>query len=102
MKTRKVITKKDISIRSKLDEMNGDLISEEIYLQAHKEMNLQKIENKVWAMLGDSNLPYSDLSFFGSGSGNYKQELFACSLLYLQAIATVLNKPMPKDVKKIA
>lgn len=97
MFTRKVLSKKDIELQNKLDEMVGYQISENIYAEIHKSVNIQKIENKIWAMLGDKELPYSDSNFFD----NKAEGLFSCNLIYMQAIAIVLNKPFPMSANEM-
>ena len=106
MLTRKVLTQKDIDLEDKLDNMLGSEISEKVYALASSPKNFGKIEEKIWAMMGNSNLPYSNIEYFDGLAKEYEDVdehdlysacLYNCDLIYMQAIAHVLKMPIPKN-----
>ena len=102
----KHITKSDIDLRDKLDNMLGSEISEEIYNKCMSPKTFQKIEDKVWAMMRNSASPFSKTATYEGLADEYDAAddrdkwsacLYNCDLLHMTAIASILKLPIPRS-----
>jgi len=115
MRTTNIITKEDIDLEDKLDNMLESEISEDVYNKCNEPKTFEKIEKKIWNMINDKKLPYYYLEWFEHLGKTYLEcEGYAnkddadehdfwsacfynCDLIYMQAIAYILGLEIPND-----
>ncbi len=101
-----IVSKEDIDLVDKLDNMIDNEISEEIYNKCMDPETLKKIEEEVWKLMNDSSEPFSKAEYYEGLADEYEAaddhdlksaEVYNCDLLYMVAIANVLGLPRPED-----
>lgn len=99
------VTYKDIDLVDKLDNMYCSEISEEIFEKCMDKEIFKKIEEKAWELMNDKDSKFSKAEFYDGLSDDDESEdehdmwsscLYNCDLLYMTAIAYVLNLEIPK------
>ena len=102
----KHVTYEDIDIKGKLGNMLDCEISQEIYDKCINMQTQQRIKYKIWELINDSSLAFSKTSFYEGLAKEYEPKddhdmwsacLYNCDLLYMTAIASVLNLEIPKS-----
>ncbi len=101
----KLVTREDIDLLNKLSNMTNSEISEEIYDKCVEEETFAKIENKVWELLSDTSSRFSQSEYYDGLAREYEPIddhdywtacLYNCDLIYMVAIAMVLDLEIPK------
>lgn len=101
-----ILTREDIDLYNKLGNLVDSEISERIYDRCNEPENFSRIEDKVWSLLTDPNDQFYFLEFFRHLGKEIETDdehefwsgcLYNCDLIYMQAIAYVLNLPKPKS-----
>lgn len=101
------VTREDIDLIDKLENMVDSEISQEIKDKCDEEETFKKIEEKVWELMNDNSSKFSKKDFYdgladGYEAVDYKDMLSACvyncDFLYMTAIACVLDLEIPKSV----
>ncbi len=107
----KYITYEDIDLVDKLDNMLDCEIAEEIYNKCQDNVIFKKIEEKIWELINNKDSKFAYTDFYEGLAKEYEAVdeydmwsacLYNCDLLYMTAIAYVLNLEIPKsscDVK---
>lgn len=99
-----VIKKEDIDLDNKLCNMLDSEISEATYDKCIELYD--EIEEKIWELLNDENSVFSNPDTYQGLEGTYESidnhdlwtaRLYNCDLLYMIAIANVLDLPIPED-----
>ena len=100
------VTYKDIDLIDKLDNMYCSEISEEIFEKCMEKETFKKIEEKVWELMNDRNSEFSKAEFYDGLFDEDESEdehyvwtscLYNCDLLYMTAIAHVLDLETPES-----
>lgn len=100
------VTREDIELIGKLENMFESEISEAIYDTCHEPEFFKKIEEEIWRLMNDNNEPFSKADFYEGLADEYDAvdeddlkaaELYNCDLLYMVGIANVLGLKRPKD-----
>ena len=95
----------DIDLCDKLENMLDSEISEEIYKLCQCKDIFIQVEQKVWELMNDSNSKFSKANFYEGLADEYEAIdehdmwsacLYNCDLLYMTAIAMVLNLEIPQ------
>lgn len=101
-----ILTKDDIDLIDKLDNMHESEISEEIYEKCNEPEFFSKIEEEVWNLMKDPEEKFHNSDFYEGLEGEYEAadehdlwsaRLYNCDLIYMVAIANVLGLQRPKD-----
>ena len=96
----------DIDLIDKLDNMYCSEISEEIFEKCMEKETFKKIEAKVWELMNDRNSEFSKAEFYDGLFDEDESEdehyvwtscLYNCDLLYMTAIAHVLDLETPES-----
>lgn len=104
MKVTEYFTKDQIDVEGKLSNMLDSEISADIYHECQE--HLREIEDTVWELMTDPDRPFSDTEFYSHLSPRYEPtdfrddldaNVYNCDLLYMIAIAIVLQLPIPED-----
>lgn len=100
------ITYDDIDIAGKLGNMLDCEISQEVYNKCMEAEAQEKIKDKVWELINDNSSAFSKTSFYEGLAKEHEAVddhdmwaacLYNCDLLYMTAIAHVLNLETPKS-----
>ena len=100
------MTRNDIELLNKLDNMCGSEISESIYKECLIPENIEKIKNKVWELLTDTNSKFACSDYYVGLADDYEAKdekdmwsacVYNCDLLYMTAIAHVFGLEIPKN-----
>ena len=100
------VTREDIELIDKLNNMCGSEISEEIYEQCMKKKNFEAIEEKVWDLMNNKNSKFSKAELYEGMADEYEAAdehdmwsacVYNCDLLYMTAIACILNLEIPES-----
>lgn len=104
------LSKEDIALIDKLDNMTYSEISESIYDLCMEEETFKKIDEKIWHLMTDESSPFSKASFYDglaeeieakSEWQKWSASLYNCDLLYMTAIAYVLGLEIPQTAGDI-
>lgn len=100
------LTKDDVDLIDKLNNMYESEISEEIYEKCNEPEFFSKIEEEVWNLMKNPEEKFHNSDFYVGLEGEYEAEdehdlwsarLYNCDLIYMVAIATVLGLQRPND-----
>lgn len=100
------LTKDDVDLIDKLDNMYESEISEEIYEKCNEPEFFSKIEEEVWNLMKNPEEKFHNSDFYEGLEGEYEAEdehdlwsarLYNCDLIYMVAIANVLGLQRPND-----
>lgn len=102
----KHVSRESIDLLNKLSNLVCSEIAEEIYEKCVEEKTFKKIEDKIWQLMEDSESKFSRANFYEGLADEYdpiNEEdkwsacVYNCDLLYMTAIAYVLNLEIPKS-----
>lgn len=100
------LTKDDVDLIDKLNNMYESEISEEIYEKCNEPEFFSKIEEEVWNLMKNPEEKFHNSDFYVGLEGEYEAEdehdlwsarLYNCDLIYMVAIAAVLGLQRPND-----
>lgn len=100
------LTKDDVDLIDKLNNMYESEISEEIYEKGNEPEFFSKIEEEVWNLMKNPEEKFHNSDFYVGLEGEYEAEdehdlwsarLYNCDLIYMVAIAAVLGLQRPND-----
>ncbi len=100
------VTREDIDLLNKLSNMCDSEISEEIYDRCIEEKSFEAIEDRVWKLMNDKNSKFSKAALYEGLADEYEATdecemwsacVYNCDLLYMTAIAYVLNLEIPES-----
>lgn len=100
------LTKDDVDLIDKLNNMYESEISEEIYEKCNEPEFFSKIEEEVWNLMKNPEEKFHNSNFYVGLEGEYEAEdehdlwsarLYNCDLIYMVAIAAVLGLQRPND-----
>lgn len=100
------LTKKDIDLIDKLNNMCEIEISEDIYEKCNEPQLFSKIEEEVWNLMNNPEEEFHNSDFYEGLEGEYEAmdehdlwsaRLYNCDLIYMVAIASVLGLQRPND-----
>ena len=104
----KFVTRVDIDLIDKLDNMYCSEISEDVFHKCMEEKTFKKIEEKIWKLMRNSASKFSNAEYYKELAENsdlefedehemYSNGLYLCDLLYMTAIAHVLKLSIPRS-----
>lgn len=102
----KHITRGDIDLANKLDNMLGSEISQDIYEKCSEQTVFDKVEEKIWKLMRNSASVFSRTTTYEGLTDEYETDdehekwsacVYNCDLLYMTAIAYVLKLETPKS-----
>lgn len=100
------LTKDDVDLIDKLNNMYESEISEEIYEKCNEPEFFSKIEEEVWNLMKNPEEIFHNSDFYEGLEGEYEAKdehdlwsarLYNCDLIYMVAIANVLGLRRPSD-----
>jgi hypothetical protein len=102
----KYVTREDVDLIDKLSNMYGSEISDEIYTQCMDEKNFEAIEDRIWKLMSSKKSKFSEAEFYEGLADEYEAVdecdkwsacVYNCDLLYMTAIAYVLQLKIPES-----